>query len=775
MLSIAAGVLALGLAFGARGVIHIQLEEDERITKPAHIVFEGGASGRDTFNRDTVDAVMREPGVADAEGLAIIPFRWKLESGSGWQQGLLVARDDFGAIRVGQLELVDGRWPTGRALAVERVSSRYFGVPLGATVVVEFGRGERRLPVQGVVRKPYVLAPQWGGSAAFYATPDTVIWLTGVEGYNRLYVRLTPSDQGEIDQVRKRVEDRLERMGMSTGGVNPTGMTFEFAAHQVSDQIDTMFLVLGVLGVLSLGLSGFLIVNTMNAIVVQQVWQIGVMKVVGATFWRVVRIYITMALVYGGAAVLLAVPLGTVGAYVMAGWMLEMFNVASTGVLRVSPLGIGVQAVVGLAVPVLAAVIPVVGGARVTAHRAISSYGLGGQFGRGPLDRLVGRIRCLPRPMAVSLRNTFRRKARVTLTLLTFTLVGVMFIMVLSVRVSLDNTVEVLLQNLAYDVMVVLSRPYRATRLVEAAASVSGVSRVEVWDLRQAQLSLAGGKEVKLGVQGLPPDSEVLRPRVVSGRGLLPSDGRAILLNNGIAADYAIQVGDEIRLTIAGEESAWTVVGLILNVTPGRDNFVPIDALAREVGGNGRGSLVMLMSEAHDAGSQERLVDDLSDVYATRRVEVSDIQSAHQFRDLSAELFDVISYLLMTMAILAAIVGGIGLMGTLSINVVERWREIGVMRAIGARSFDVAGIFVGEGITLGLLSWLLAVPLSYPGARLFSDAIGAVMFDTPLDYSYSFTGVFIWLTIVLFISTLASLGPALQATKISIREALSYE
>ena len=65
--------------------------------------------------------------------------------------------------------------------------------------------------------------------------------------------------------------------------------------------------LLGGLGVLSLGLSAFLIVNTMNAIVAQQVWQIGVIKAVGGTFGRVVLTYLAMAAVYGLLATLLGV------------------------------------------------------------------------------------------------------------------------------------------------------------------------------------------------------------------------------------------------------------------------------------------------------------------------------------------------------------------------------------------------------------------------------------------------------------------------------------
>jgi putative ABC transport system permease protein len=127
------------------------------------------------------------------------------------------------------------------------------------------------------------------------------------------------------------------------------------------------------------------------------------------------------------------------------------------------------------------------------------------------------------------------------------------------------------------------------------------------------------------------------------------------------------------------------------------------------------------------------------------------------------------------MAILAAVVGGIGLMGTMSINVVERGREIGVMRAIGATSLSVAGIFVIEGMFVGALSWLLAVPISYPGALAFSNVVGTAVLELPLDFKFSVDGAVLWLGIVLALSAVASLWPALRATRVSVREALAYE
>jgi putative ABC transport system permease protein len=423
VLSTAVGVFALGLVFGLSGVMRERMTQDHRATVPGHINVWGGS-----FDQDTVEAVLREPGVADAEvEIYRLSFRWAFaDSGSGeteWRDGALYARADYDAQRMNLIDLLDGHWPEERTLAVERQSSLHFDVPLGTTILVEFGRYERQLPVEGIVRVPTVFPPQFGGDATFYATPETVAWLTGYEGFNDLYVRLESFSEEGAEEAAEQIKRRLERMGLRAGGHRVTDPD----VHWMQEMVDTMFIILEILGALSLGLSMFLIVNTMNAIVTQQVWQIGVMKVVGATGARVMRVYLMTTLVYGTLASLIAVPLGAAGAHLVAGWLLDFLNI-DVGVFRVAPVAVAVQIVVGLAVPPLAALVPVIGGARISPHQAISSYGLGGGFGCSPLDRLIGRIRFLSRPVALSLRNIFRRKARVALTLLTLTLGGVMFI-----------------------------------------------------------------------------------------------------------------------------------------------------------------------------------------------------------------------------------------------------------------------------------------------------------------------------------------------------------
>ena len=130
--------------------------------------------------------------------------------------------------------------------------------------------------------------------------------------------------------------------------------------------------------------------------------------------------------------------------------------------------------------------------------------------------------------------------------------------------------------------------------------------------------------------------------------------------------------------------------------------------------------------------------------------------------------------MLLALSIIVALVGAISLMGVLSIGVIERTKEIGVLRAIGAKSRTILSIFVMEGILQGLLSWCIAVPNSILVSPTVADAMGHAMFGATLDYQYNWSAVAVWLGIILIISVLASIFPARGATRISVRDSLAY-
>ena len=102
------------------------------------------------------------------------------------------------------------------------------------------------------------------------------------------------------------------------------------------------------------------------------------------------------------------------------------------------------QVFAALVVPLIAALVPVLNGAAITVRQAISSYGLGGDFGSDWFDQVIERIgrRFLAPYQAIALANTFRRKGRLLLTELVLVIAGVVFLMVMSLSSSLTATLD---------------------------------------------------------------------------------------------------------------------------------------------------------------------------------------------------------------------------------------------------------------------------------------------------------------------------------------------
>ena len=131
--------------------------------------------------------------------------------------------------------------------------------------------------------------------------------------------------------------------------------------------------------------------------------------------------------------------------------------------------------------------------------------------------------------------------------------------------------------------------------------------------------------------------------------------------------------------------------------------------------------------------------------------------------------------MLLVMAVLLAVVGGLGLMGTMSINVLERTREIGVMRAIGASNGAILRIVMVEGVMIGAVSWLLAFVLALPFSVLLSNLVGQAFVRSALNFSFSLTGALLWLGVVTALAALASCLPAWNASRVTVRDVLAYE
>jgi putative ABC transport system permease protein len=251
-----------------------------------------------------------------------------------------------------------------------------------------------------------------------------------------------------------------------------------------------------------------------------------------------------------------------------------------------------------------------------------------------------------------------------------------------------------------------------------------------------------------------------------------------IVINQETAEENNILLGDVVTLNLGTlGDHEWQVVGFYrqVSVVPVPDNiYAPAPTIFRVTPKHNIGSELLVRLDHESPLRTERVTTQLKEAFERRGWDVADSQSIYEDRSFFDNFFAQYIPMLMALAIIMAVVGGIGLMGSLSISVTERTKEIGVLRAIGARTPVILGMLVLEGVLQGLLSWGVAVPLSYLLGQPLATLMGKAMFDIALDYEYAVSAMAVWLGMILIIAILASIMPARAATTISVRQSLAY-
>lgn len=777
VLTITMGVFAVGFVSNILFIGVGEMDADYLSVNPhAAILY------TDPFTDDLLPSLEKLAGVGQLEGRSQVDARITLHNGQKravWVIGIPKLQNmEIDRLRpqVGAASLP----PLGKhEVYLEQAALSRLPVKAGDTVEIELFDGTIRwLRLAAVVHDVAMIPASAGGPISLYTSPETLRWLGGSEDYNRLYLTVAQDKANEkhVKAVTKAIADQVEKSGRDVYFT----FIYQPGRHFASAITQTLSMMMMFFGLLSVFLGSFLVINTVNALLGQQVRQIGVMKAVGAKTSQLMGMYLALVTGFGLVALAISIPLGLILATGTGGGMAAYLNFRP-GPPRLAVQGLVLQVIVALVIPITATLFPVLNGTRLTIREAITNYGLGrGTFGAGLIDRLVERIRGLPRPLLISLRNTFRRKARLILTLSTLVLAGAIFIAVFNLRASLKVAIDEALGYLLTDVNVSFARPYRLEKVLQIALSVPGVQGAESWDGATASVLIADESSSGTQVQIVAPPagSKLIKPTMTAGRWLIASDQNALVIGNHLTAlRPELKVGDVVTLNLNERLSDWTIVGIYRT---GGNFIVPylyangeyLQRVLKQV--NQAGSLRIVTAQ-HDGASQQRVADQLEELYGRAGIELSETTTGAEIVAANISSTDVLVYFLLVMVSLIAVVGGLGLASTMTLNVIERTREVGVMRAIGASSRSIMQMVIVEGLFIGLLSWLLGALLAIPIGMGLAYVVGISFLQSPLKFVFSPDGFLLWLVLVVVISTLASVLPARTASRLTIREVLAYE
>lgn len=772
ILAMVVGLAGAGSVLDTWALMRQVTREEYRASRPASA----------TLRVDALDAAL----VADVRGrpdIAAVQAR-RTVSGAVRRSGesvtrslVLFALDDFVDNRIGKVVTESGSWPPpDGAVVLERSSLEFSGISVGDSVVVQIADGAAvSLPVTGVSRD-VGLPPGWMEHLVYaFVSPATMAQLGVPATFNemQLIVRDTTLDRDGIRLVAYEVKRLLESRGRVVTNVDVP----EPGQHQHAAQINSLLFTQGAFGVLALVLSGVLVVNLIAAMLAGQVREIGVMKAMGASTGQLAGMYYVMALALGVVASAIAIPLAAYVGRTYADFTAELLNFSTTGFV-IPRAAFAVQLAVGLVFPLLAASVPVRRGSRISVAAALRDVGISAPTDRDQVSLLAratagfARRGGVPRALVFSLRNAFRRKQRMVLTLLTLATGGAVFMGAGNLKTAVGGAMDLAFGAQQFDMVLRLARAVPIDSIDDALATMDGVESGEAWGVMRAAVDHHDGTLGNgLAITGVPPTTRLLSHEVTEGRWLNVADDRALIVSRRAQADEpSLRVGDSVSLAVSGRVQYWHIVGSVdAGVSP--VIYAPRSVVVRETGLRGV-ERVVVRSTRRDATSQLALMQRLRGQFGDRGMMVQNGQMLTEARAVTEDHLLMVAGFLGIMGQLMIIVGGLALASTMGMAVLERTREIGVLRAIGARHGAIFSMVQAEGLVISLLGWLLAIPLSVPMSVLLGQAFGRIMIPVAVTYVPAMRGVVVWLAVAVVVSAVACAAPARRAMRISTRAAL---
>ena len=723
----------------------------------------------DSIGDDLLASVRAMPSIASAQARRTVTA--SVQTNAGPRTAMLFSMHDFAANRIGIIKPERGAWPPrDGAIVIEHSSVEFAELVVGDSVVMQIGEGAPHvLPVSGIARD-FGLAPGWMEHVVYmFATPATLAQLGARSSMDELQIVVRDRSLGRdgVRQVARQVADLMANVGHRV-----TNVDVPFPGRHIhAGQIDSLLYTQGAFGMLALFLSGMLVVNLIAAMLTGQVREIGVMKTLGAQPAQLAAMYLGIALILGVIASAIAIPAAAMLGRLYAEFTASILNFDITG-FTIPLWAFALQLVVGALLPVLAAAIPVARGCRVSVSEAMRDFGISGR-GETGVGRLFGRAG-LNRPLLLSLRNAFRRRQRMMLTLATLATGGAVYLGAINLKASIVGSVDLLFSSQHYDMSFRLARPYPADSVVAAVASVGGVARAESWaSTRAAVTTVDGLVSTSFPIAAPPLGSSMLVANMERGRWFAARGNELVVNRRVVADDSLLDVGAKVTLIIAGKPGTWTIVG-VAETGPSPAAYASRETLAPLVGDGGANAVVVAATDAGRASPVD-LIRRVRAALTDNGFEVSNGQLMTAQRAVIEDHLLMVAGFLGNMSLLMIVVGGLGLASTMSLAVLERTREIGVLRAIGAPHRSILAMVQIEGLVIALLSWALALPLSVPMSVALEQAFGRIMMKAPVSLVPELTGVVQWLAVVVVVSLASCAWPALRATRIPTAEALAFE
>jgi putative ABC transport system permease protein len=779
VIAIAVSIFGVGMILGAYTILRREMSRNYLGTNPASAFIE-----LDHVDDALVKTVSKRPGISEAEATSWVVARAEV-SPNEWMPVLFFVIPDFEKAHVSTVHPESGSYPPREnTILVEREVLPMLDLKTGDSLTVQTPNGSKQqIVISGTVHDP-ALAPAWQEQTVYgYITPETLVTLGESETLHILKVVFKDqSNTATIDSQVSELSTWLSAQGYVVDEIRipPPGR------HPHQSQMNSVLTLLLVFSFMSLVLSAILTATMINGLLAQQIRQIGIMKAIGARSIQITSLYLAMIVLLGAVATLIAVPLGVAAGRGFAGVVAQLLNLEIYSD-AVTPWVYLVLALMGILIPLLVALDPILRTTRITVRETLNDYGISREASASQLrDGWFSRLRFFDNTLILALRNTFRRRGRLILTLSLLSAAGAMFMTSINVRAGWQAYMDQAAEDRHYDLEIRFNSPIPEDQVHSILANVDGVEKSESWSLVPTALDRPDGLDIvrtypdgghgSFSLRAVPLNSDLIETPLLQGRWLEASDTNAVVLNQNAVSMFAdVKMGDDIQLLIEGQPKTFRLVGVIRQILSPSTAYV-LPATFADVTGQPLEltNAVRIVMREHDKESVIAITSVVEKAFATANINVKATVSEALLGDAISGHIYIFIFALMLIAAVMAVVGALGLASSMGTSVIERTREFGVMRAIGARSKTILRNIISEGVFIGLMSWVIALPLSLPLSYGIGYMIGLLSFRSPLPLIVSPLGLIIWFSVILIGSIAASAYPAQQASRLTIRETLAY-